>query len=123
MQYPYSSLPSYTTFTFPQGDFEGPVVNAAGHIFYILQTEKRFVGSDTTTITRHNGDVVAVIEWGSLSQMRRRGVVFANTTIRASDFLSKRDFWSSAKWFRGGDGRDLFWKKLEVRIIWLSVSR
>lgn len=113
MQQAYPSISEYSTFTFTQDDFEGPVVDAAGHVLYILLTVKRFFGSDTTTITRYNGDVVAVIDWGSLSQWKHRQVIFTGTTIRASDFLSKRNFWSSVKGFRTGDGRDLFWKGLE----------
>ncbi|KIO23376.1 hypothetical protein M407DRAFT_110283 [Tulasnella calospora MUT 4182] len=105
----HSYIPNFETLVFPEGDFDGRVIDPPGYLVYNLFTNRRFFASDTTSITRPNGTSVAVIVWGSVWQLERRKILFPDMTISARKFLTHKYLGSPKRWFRTGDGRQLFW--------------
>lgn len=118
MNAPFPYVPSYELLKFPEGDFDGPVIDPPGYTVYNLFTNRPFFGSDTTTITKPNGSLVAIIVWGSVWQLERRKIRFTNMpTMLARDFLTHKSLGSRRRWFQTGDGRFLYWIGPEVRTL------
>lgn len=109
---------NFVAFTYPDAGLNGPITDADGKTRYTLTSKDRTFGSDITTISRPDASTVAVIQWGSVVELKRRSVVLANSTIPVKEFLVHGKTNSvggpESQSFQDQEGKEYYWKNNEV---------